>query len=88
VWIRNVDFWKAVIERPNMRYGSAAVHHDDEGTFTANKVDEQLKKGIQRECLVAGSASEPHARVLHTYLVDVSEGIYPERDLERCKTGP
>ena len=86
--IRNVDLRKAVIERPNMRYGSAAVHHDDEGTFTANKVDEQLEKGIQRECLVAFSAGDFHARGLRTYLVDVSEGIYPERDLERCETGP
>ena len=64
------------------------MHHDYQGPFTADEVDEQLKEGIQCERLVAVSANMFRARIHHTYLVDVSEGIDPERDLERCETCP
>jgi len=44
--VRYVNLWKTMIERPDMRYRSAAVHHDDEGSLTADEVDQELEEGV------------------------------------------
>ena len=35
-----------------MRDGGSAMHHDDQRSFTAEEVDEELKKGVKGEGLV------------------------------------
>ena len=53
--IRNVDFVEEFTERPRMRDGRPSMHKDDESTFTANEVDEELEESIDDEglCVVS-----------------------------------
>lgn len=44
--VRYVNFRKTVIEWPDMRNRSSAVHHDDEGSLAADEVDQELKEGV------------------------------------------
>lgn len=50
--IADVDLWEKVIERPHMLPRSPTVHHDDERALSAEKIDEELKKGVNGEGLV------------------------------------
>lgn len=49
--IGDVDFWKEVIKGPGMLDRRTAVRHDNNSSFTAEEVDQQLKEGIDRKCL-------------------------------------
>jgi hypothetical protein len=53
VWVGNVDFGEAVIHGPEMRDWSSAIHHDNQGSFAANEIDEELEEGIDGECLIS-----------------------------------
>ena len=49
--IGDVNFGKAMIKRPRMVYGWTPMHHDDKGTFAAEKIYEKLEKRIYGESL-------------------------------------
>ncbi len=51
VRIRYVDLRKDMVDGPDMVNRLAAVCHDDEGSFTAEVVDQQLKEGVDGEGL-------------------------------------
>jgi hypothetical protein len=51
VWIGNIDFREAVIQGPEVRDWSSTIHHDDQGSFAADEIDEELEEGIDGECL-------------------------------------
>jgi hypothetical protein len=51
VGIGYVDGLKDMVERPEVVNRFAAVGHDDEGSFPAEVVDQQLEEGVDREGL-------------------------------------
>jgi len=52
VGIGDVDFGETVAQWPGMVYWLSAVHHDDQGTFAAKEIDEQLEEGIDGKGLL------------------------------------
>ena len=54
--VGDVNFGKTVVERPRMVDRLPSIHHDDEGTFAANKIYEELEKGVDGESLEKLSA--------------------------------
>jgi hypothetical protein len=51
VGIRDIDFREAVIHRPEMRDWPSAIHHDNQGSFATDEIDEELEEGVDGECL-------------------------------------
>lgn len=51
VGVGYVDAGKDVVQRPQVMDGFATICHDDEGSFTAEVVDQQLEKRVYCECL-------------------------------------
>jgi hypothetical protein len=49
--IGDVDLRKAVIEGPEVVDGSASMHHNDQRSFPAEKVDQELKERVDCEGL-------------------------------------
>lgn len=49
--IRNVYLGEAVIKWPEVGNRSTTVHHDDERPLAAKKVDKELEKSVEGECL-------------------------------------
>jgi len=72
--VGNVHFRQTKIQRPWMTLGLSTVHHNDQGPFSAKKVDEKLKEGVDGECLDDGLPAAPvttSPRGL-IYLIDIS----------------
>lgn len=51
MWIGNIDFRKDTVEGPSMLNRRTAMGHNNKGSFTPEKVDEQLEKGVDRKGL-------------------------------------
>ncbi len=72
--VGNVHFRQTMIQWPGMALGLSTVHHNDEGPFSAKKVDEKLKEGVDGECLVDGLPAAPGTTSSRgvIYLIDIS----------------
>jgi len=51
VGIGDVNLGQAMTHGPRVTYGLPPMHHYDKGAFTANEIDEELKKGVYSKCL-------------------------------------
>jgi hypothetical protein len=51
VRVRDIDFREAVIHGPEMRDRPSAIHHDNQRSFAADKIDKELEEGVDGECL-------------------------------------
>ena len=49
VGIRDVNLGETRVKRPRVVVRLSTMHHDNEGTFAANKVDQELKKSVDCE---------------------------------------
>ena len=78
--VGDIDFTTDMIERPKMIDGWASVHHNNERTLSANKVDEKLKECVDRKGLsyVRGMIFHQTGRLQSVYLIDISNRFNPE----------
>lgn len=58
--IRDVDLLQDQVQWPGVRNGRSAGHEDDEGSFAADEVDQQLQEGVNGEGLYS---NEPEASI-------------------------
>lgn len=49
--VRDVDLGEDVVERPQVRDGTPAVHEDYQCSLAANEIDKELEEGVYRKGL-------------------------------------
>ena len=67
--IGDIDERKAVVQRPEVVDGLASMHHNDQGTFSSQEVDQELEKGVDRKGLkkLVSDASNRNYFIPHIY---------------------
>ena len=41
-----------MVQRPEVRYGATAMHHDNQTAFASEEINEELEKGVDGESFV------------------------------------
>jgi hypothetical protein len=82
VGIGYVDSRETVIQRPQMIDRLSTVHHDNQGSFSSNKIDQELEESVNRKSLVE-SATAIGKCDLGINLIYIADWIYKHCNLCR-----